>query len=136
MLCFNHLDSQAVGICKSCQRALCQSCVSEVGKSIACSNRCEDDVKGLNEMVDFNLQMIRTTDMKKLTADSNAALRWSKSIAVGADWFVVVLGSVFLAYAVYDRSTFLAVLGVCFIAFGVFGLVRTRISPPTDRAAS
>lgn len=126
MRCFNHSDEDARGVCKSCQRALCASCMAEVGKSVACLGRCEEDVRNLDEMVAYNLGMIRSVDMQKLTAESNAALQWSRSVISGVDWFLIVLGAVFLAYSAYGRSVFLAALGLTFIGFGVLGLVRGR----------
>lgn len=135
MRCFNHSDQDARGVCKSCQRALCASCAAEVGKSVACLGRCEEDVRNLDEMVAYNLGMIRSVDMQKLTADSKAALQWSRSVISGVDWFLVVLGAVFLAYAAYGRSGFMAVLGLAFLGFGLFGLVRGRRAPGANKAA-
>lgn len=135
MRCFSHSDHDARGVCKSCQRALCSSCMTQVGKSVACLGRCEEDVRNLDEMVAYNLGMIRSVDMQKLTADSKAALQWSRSVISGVDWFLVVLGAVFLAYAAYGRSVFLAALGLAFFGFGLFGLVRGRRAPGANEAA-
>ena len=47
MRCYNHHEIDAVGICKSCGRALCPSCAAEVEKAVACRGRCETDVSTL-----------------------------------------------------------------------------------------
>ena len=46
MHCYNHSED-AVGICKSCGRALCRSCAAEVEKAVACKDRCESDVAAI-----------------------------------------------------------------------------------------
>ena len=51
MKCFNHPTVDAVGVCKSCGRALCHDCIAEVGLSCSCKGRCESMVTTLNDMV-------------------------------------------------------------------------------------
>jgi len=126
MHCFNHPDVQACGICKSCQRALCRTCVSDVGKSIACQGRCESDVSWLDEMLKLNIELMQTTDYKKLTTDSTSALASSRAALTGTVLFMLVLGAIFLAYAAYDSSAFLALLGAALFGFGLFDLVRMK----------
>jgi len=50
MICFSHQDKQGVGVCKSCGKAVCQDCVIEFSKGLACSAACEKDAKELVEM--------------------------------------------------------------------------------------
>src|SRR5438270_511873 len=51
MKCFTHRSSEAIAICRSCGRALCPDCISEVGLSCACKSRCESDVARFNQML-------------------------------------------------------------------------------------
>ena len=51
MKCYYHQTVDAVALCKSCSRALCAECISEVGLSCSCRNRCEADVATLNDLV-------------------------------------------------------------------------------------
>jgi hypothetical protein len=50
MICFSHNDKQSVGLCKSCNKAVCIDCVIEYPKGLACSVECEKDAKELTEM--------------------------------------------------------------------------------------
>lgn len=52
MKCFQHASSDAVGICRNCQRGLCPDCVALVGVSVACKGRCETAVERVSAMVD------------------------------------------------------------------------------------
>lgn len=54
MKCFNHPEKDAVAICKSCNKALCHECASEVTNGIACKGKCEEEVLFLNEMLERN----------------------------------------------------------------------------------
>jgi hypothetical protein len=61
MNCFNHNDSIAVGICKSCGKALCTDCVTELENGLACKGRCEKRVKLINQMLDSNVKSMNAT---------------------------------------------------------------------------
>lgn len=50
MICFKHNQNQAIGLCKSCGKAVCPDCVIEFPKGLACSKECEEDAKELVEM--------------------------------------------------------------------------------------
>lgn len=67
MACFNHHDRESIGGCKACGRALCPDCLVEVGKSIACKNRCEDDVRLLDGLI---LDNIRNAPFVNVALDS------------------------------------------------------------------
>jgi hypothetical protein len=124
MLCFNHSDTPARCLCKSCNRALCLQCTSEVGKSLACKNRCEDDVRNLDDMLRKSLQVTNQPAFN----DIAAVARTGVTAITTAELFNVVLGAIFLIYGAYKPNTFIAVLGAAFVAFGLFGLVRGRLA--------
>ena len=50
MVCYYHPDRPAVGLCKYCQRSLCIDCTALVDDSLACKDRHERQVEGLNMM--------------------------------------------------------------------------------------
>ena len=50
MECFAHSGTQAVGVCKSCGKAVCRACVIDLGTSIACCDRCAKEATDLHEM--------------------------------------------------------------------------------------
>jgi hypothetical protein len=51
MKCFYHPDTDAVALCKSCNRGLCPACSAEVAPGLACRGRCEADVAALNLVI-------------------------------------------------------------------------------------
>lgn len=50
MECFKHQTVPAVGLCKSCNKAVCRSCAIIFPKGLSCSEECEMDAKELVEM--------------------------------------------------------------------------------------
>ena len=71
MACFNHHDRKSVGSCKACGRLLCPECIVEVGKSIACQNRCEDDVRLSDSMTADNIRNMPYVNSVLRSAQSN-----------------------------------------------------------------
>lgn len=51
MKCYKHNETDALGICKSCQKGVCRECIVDVEGRIACKDSCEQEVKDLNEMI-------------------------------------------------------------------------------------
>lgn len=54
MKCFNHDSSDAVAICKNCNKALCHPCAVDVGNGVACAGDCEQEVRAINELIRRN----------------------------------------------------------------------------------
>lgn len=50
MNCYYHPGVPAIGLCKNCQKGLCQDCVVDVGNGLACKDRCETQVKEINDV--------------------------------------------------------------------------------------
>lgn len=50
MHCFRHSPADAVGLCKTCFKAVCRECAVDVGNGLACAGECERKVLELNEM--------------------------------------------------------------------------------------
>lgn len=143
MRCFYHQDKEAVATCKSCGKALCAECAVDLGKGVACRGRCEDDARNIIELVERNIQssrpsarmslvqpkQVETPDKETqvsatLTRHIQSSQKWQKWVAV----FSIVIGVVFAAAAVANRENLLlfAILGVCFLAFGVAGFLSIR----------
>ena len=61
MKCFYHHEIDAVAICKSCHRALCDSCAIDVHPGTACANRCEKDVEDLNVIIERSKSALQKT---------------------------------------------------------------------------
>ena len=116
MKCFTHRSSDAVAVCRSCGRALCPDCISEVGLSCACKSRCESDVARFNGML--------TRSQPGLPNPSNL---------VGYDRviFLMLLGVAFVWFGLYyfgDHGPiwFFVALGVAFFIFGISQLYMRK----------
>ena len=57
MECFKHENTSAVGICKSCNKAVCRDCAIEIPNGLACSDECAHYISELNEMNERGLKI-------------------------------------------------------------------------------
>ena len=71
MKCFYDPTQDAVGSCKSCGKGLSLDYAVDLGKGLACKNRCEDDVRALIALIDNNVAMRATS--KQLIEGSGRA---------------------------------------------------------------
>lgn len=119
MRCFYHQDKDAIGSCKSCGKGLCIECAADLAKGLACRGRCEDDVRAVIELVDRNIKL-QPTATRLILAGGSARLAGSL--------FSLVTGAVFLIYGLASEREmqFVTVLGVCFLAYGLFQLLWSR----------
>jgi hypothetical protein len=119
MRCYYHQDKEAVGTCKSCGKGLCFDCAVDIGKGLACRGHCEEDVRAVVSLIDRNIKLAPQTAR---ILDSSRKVRSSTAI------FNLVFGSVFIAWGLsnMERFSFIIILGICFLAFGVYGLVQAR----------
>src|SRR5262245_35664997 len=101
MKCFEHQDRDAVGVCKSCCKGVCSECAVDVGKGLACRDRCEDDARALTAVIDSNCQMV------------NAAPRQLRATYLASAALCITLGVGFLAWGLLSepQHILLAVLG-------------------------
>jgi hypothetical protein len=109
MKCFVHRDSDAVAVCRSCGRALCPECISEVGLSCACKNRCESGVARFNEMLTWG---------RPGPANPASLVSYDRVI------FLMVMGLAFVWFGLYylgnhGPGLFFTVLGAAFFIFGL-----------------
>jgi hypothetical protein len=108
MKCYYHPDRDAVGSCKACSKGLCPECAVDVGRGLACREQCESYVRALIALVDRNIKF-----------------------AAGGAWlysFLIILGLIFAIHGLlmYRTVDFGVVSGVCFIAWGTVGFIRSR----------
>ncbi len=104
MVCFNHADTPAVAICKSCNRGLCTACAVPVGNGIACRDQCEDDVAGLNSVLARNVQ-----------ANSQSGSAWSATSGLYS-----LMGILFGVWGWTSNLVPLILLGAAMLAYGLF----------------
>ena len=107
MNCFNHRAVPAVGLCKSCGRALCGDCLAELTNGLASKNACESRVNMLNRLLDSRAQVM------------SAARHQTRSS--GFVSLLLGIGSLIFAVWAYQEMDgflpyFLALLGVACLA--------------------
>lgn len=56
MKCYTH-QVDSVGICKSCNKAVCCDCAIDTGRGLACSAACIKEVNDINIIMDQSKQM-------------------------------------------------------------------------------
>src|SRR6266403_1985893 len=59
MRCFYHQDKEAVGLCKSCAKALCAERAIDLGRGLACRSGCEERVRAIIQLLDRELQSLQ-----------------------------------------------------------------------------
>ena len=126
MRCFYHRDRDAVGECKACGKGVCAECAVDLGRGLACRDRCEDEAKALIALIDNNLRMAQKTP---------ALLRTNRHTYVSSGALHIVLGGVFLAWGLLatPRHDVPAVLGGVFVAYGLYTMFRVFGMPRADK---
>ncbi|MBG0847962.1 hypothetical protein H3222_22455 [Pseudomonas chengduensis] len=103
MQCFNH-PTEAIGICKHCQRALCPDCCTDLNDGLACKGAHEAEVTHLNTLIQ---------NTKKSYSSSPRA-------SLFGPIFNIFIGISFLGFGIKNGSEpFLMTLGAGFIIFGL-----------------
>lgn len=120
MHCYGHQDHEAIGICKTCQKAVCATCAKDTGRGIACSDVCVKEISEVNQIID------RSKQIYSIGTGSN-----SKLPATGIMFnlfFAAVFGGFGLFPLTQNRNVewFLLIMGIGFFLFGVMGYIRTR----------
>ena len=118
MRCYYHQDKEAVGSCKSCGKGLCFDCAVDIGKGLACRGHCEEDVRAVVSLIDRNI---------KIAPRTSQILETSRKVRSSAAIFNLIIGGLFLIWGLTsDHLSFIAVLGVAFLIFGIVGLFQAR----------
>ncbi len=121
MECFYHSGINAVGICKSCQRALCRDCAAEQDKGIACQGRCEEDVRQLVALVRDSIRYQPTTQ---------SIIARTRQTRVIASVFYILMGAAFIGWGLSRPFLHMvSLLGGLFVLYGLFLLTRLPKSP-------
>jgi hypothetical protein len=118
MKCFYDITQDAVGTCKSCGKGLSAEYAVDLGKGLACRNKCEEDVAALIALIDNNVAM-RATTQKIIQGSGRAGM-------IGSVLYLL-MGGVFLVTGIImsPRGIFLVILGALFILWSLFALVRS-----------
>jgi hypothetical protein len=115
MRCYYHRDREAVGLCKSCGKGLCEDCQADLGRGLACKGRCEDDV---NELISLTQYYLRSAPAAK------AMSRWNRPVCVCVGLFLFVPGAFMMGTGMRDeRFSHGIPIGAILVAFGLMTFI-------------
>ncbi|MCF6199634.1 MAG: hypothetical protein L3J67_09610 [Hyphomicrobiaceae bacterium] len=60
MICFEHEDRQAVGLCRACNKGLCAKCAVDHDYGLSCSGDCETEARLVQQQILQNRKSLRT----------------------------------------------------------------------------
>lgn len=113
MKCYQHRSTDAIGVCKSCGKAICGDCAVDLGFAVTCPGNCEK-ISSINHQLNSNAVAIYTEQKK------------NKFIAPA---FFTILGLVFLIFGFIEDCSlysFTVASGLCFFVFGIVLFVIQR----------
>ena len=112
MNCYNHESDSAVGICKHCNKALCQNCLTDTGDGIACTETCVDMVNAINELIDRKRRAV-------------SAQRRTPYLSVA---FCAVMGAIFLIFGTsgIKNGTFPVAMGIGLLIYAGLNAIKIR----------
>ena len=127
MKCYYHQSEDAVGLCRSCQRGLCEECAVDLDRGLACRNRCEATVRSLIELID--LQTRHSATSRSLVA---GARRTGMIFSV----FFLAMGIIFIGWSEREGMELglLTIMGIAFLALGLVHFVRSLRVAPVSKA--
>ena len=111
MKCFNHHETDAVGMCKHCHKGLCNECLTVTTGGVACTATCADVVTRVDSLVRKNVNASR-----------------SKVLLI-TPVFLFLIGAVFIYLGVQylnegmNRMFFLLVIGGLFFLWGLMSII-------------
>jgi hypothetical protein len=129
MKCFYNHEQDAVGLCKSCGKGISSDYAVDLGKGLACKDRCEKDATDLIALIDSNIAM-RGTSQKLINGSGRNGI--VSSVILG------MMGAVFLFTGLRSGSPeyFSVAIGVLFFAWGITGYLRSAALQRTIRDES
>ena len=113
MKCFTREERDAVGTCKSCGKGICRDCAVDMGKGLACRNKCENDVSVLIALIDQNIRLSPVGKNVMGNLRKNTYMQAAFLLAAGVIFFLTglaagkvvelpgLLGLIFLLYGGY-----------------------------------
>ena len=118
MHCYQHQELVSIGICKSCQKAVCSKCAIDTDCGLVCSDTCANDVKELKQILDHSKQVYSIGRKSNMPATD----------VLFNIFFAITLGGYGLYPLILDMQPdwFVVILGSGFLVFGIIGHIRTR----------
>ena len=118
MKCYQHEDTESTGTCKHCCKAVCKLCAIDTGHGLACSERCEQEVQVLREIMNKSAQIYGVGSNSKVPP--TGVLMYA------------MFGIMFLGWGTYNSISrdrldlFALIMGTGFLAFGIYTYFRVR----------
>jgi len=109
MNCFNHPSIPAIGMCKHCNKGLCADCASDLGHGLACRDKHEQEVEGIQVLMRYAFRM-------------QAIQRKFLPFFNYTPFLGVFAGLLFLVQGLYSKthpSDFLAILGTGLLVYSM-----------------
>ena len=116
MQCFYHPSRPALGLCKHCRRGLCEDCIAEVGETLACKHRHEEQVLAVEQLVARNLLQSK-----------RVGLNYRRNA-----FFYFLSGALFMGFGLYQlrwlgtQALFLILIGVFLLYAAVANFLEGR----------
>lgn len=109
MRCYNHADRESVGSCKACCKGLCAECAVDLGFALSCHGPHEQRNAEIEELISRNASVQRAAGRAKYAAPV----------------FYLFMGLIFTGYGLLSsrEMSFVVLLGIGFLAFGIYALV-------------
>lgn len=127
MQCFNHQNLAAVGVCRSCGKALCPHCVLDTGEGLVCHTEwCEQRNTFVNQSLEANARIMST---------ANRNMR-SGGIFSGMIGVVMLIPALLMFKHNPIGGALLAIPGMLFALYGFSRLARKNLYPTIEHAAS
>lgn len=110
MICYNHPEKQAHGICKNCNKGLCAKCSTDLGDGLACTASCIDNVEKVNTLVYKNIKTSKITS-------NRFTVFGILYIAIG----LIIAGVYFMSD---KKDVMLICFGLFFMVYGIYSVSR------------
>lgn len=124
MKCYAHESNDAVGTCAACGRGVCRECAADMGRALACNDRCEPEVRRLLDLRDFNFSQTHITI---------EAHRGTKRGLIIAGLMFVGFGLLIISVGYQKGNQIAAWFGAGMIALGIAIAWGSRWTPRTDQ---
>lgn len=124
MNCYKHSHNSAVGICKTCFKAVCPECAADVGNGLACKNSCEEKVLELNEMWERSARIYGVGKNKSRIPSTGVLLWLLLSLAM---WVTVGIGYYHTGYITDYASLIMAVVFSAALGLAIYSARRTGL---------
>lgn len=123
MECFKHTNVVAVGLCKSCYKAVCRACAIEIPHGLACSEECAADAKEYNQITERSKKIYGIGGYKSKMPASGVIL-WAAFALVM--WGLFVVPYLWKGLVLYENLV-LAVLFSVATAIAYYSSRRTGV---------